>query len=155
MAKHYKTNSGRIIMRSKNGKFRKTTLADIGITVNSDYYVCNDCGFGEHDYRENERWLPIVKPDTCPNCKSKNIQAKKIQLSELYQQIQNEIEKNTRGTIDPVWMRNEYPELKRKLENEYSRCLDKSFDIPQTMKDLIDAAIEQENNDATIHSNGR
>ena len=46
--KYYRHPNGRIQLRASNGKFRKTTLADFGITekeINKDQkMICQKCG---------------------------------------------------------------------------------------------------------------
>ena len=123
MARPYKTRSGRIIHRKSSGRFRQSTLADIGLTENTKgYYVCNDCGYGQC-----EKWLPILEPTECYRCDSKNIEPKKIFLSEKALKLKEEIDKHTKGFIDPAWFRSEYPELKRKYDIEYNKCVEESF----------------------------
>ena len=66
----YKASNGRIIHRKLNGRFRKTSLQDFGISkfqLQIGKAVCADCGFGEI-----ENWKPILKTGFCPKCGSQN-----------------------------------------------------------------------------------
>ncbi|MGB1893909.1 MAG: hypothetical protein ACPHSD_19720 [Candidatus Latescibacterota bacterium] len=70
MAKFYKASNKRMIARGKNGRFRKTILADLGIGV------CRECDeyFAPHfELAQNERGtIDIVKMNQlkhiCPAC---------------------------------------------------------------------------------------
>jgi len=126
MARYYKTKSGRIILRSSDGKFRKSTLKDIGLIENDKgYYVCNNCGEGKC---KDNSWKPILAPDECWVCGSKDIEPLKIKLTERAIELNNIIEKNTKDFIDPTWFRKEYPELKREYDIEYQKSINNSFE---------------------------
>ncbi len=70
MAKFYRASNKRMIARGKNGRFRKTTLADFGISV------CRECDkhFAPHfELARNERGtIDPVKMNQlehiCPDC---------------------------------------------------------------------------------------
>lgn len=78
MARPYKTKmSKRIIMRRPNGRFRKTTIEDLGVsraTLQDGPAVCINCGHGADVW-----WHPVMKEGFCPKCKS----TKKISVSSL------------------------------------------------------------------------
>lgn len=78
MARPYRTRSSkRIIMRSGNGRFRKTTIQDLGVSKSSlqdGPAVCIDCGHGAAEW-----WHPVMKEGFCPRCKS----TKKISVNLL------------------------------------------------------------------------
>lgn len=61
--KVYKYPNKRIIGRDSKGRFKKTTLEDLGFDVNTTYLVCQKCGYGG-----KEKWMPIVRSGECPNC---------------------------------------------------------------------------------------
>lgn len=68
MPKPYKAPNGRIIQRSRNGRFRRTTLRDFGISsseLQDGPAVCANCGYGS-----KETWRPILKTGYCPKCGS-------------------------------------------------------------------------------------
>jgi len=70
MARFYKASNKRMIARGKNGRFRKTILADFGISI------CSECDeyFAPHfELAQNERGtIDIVKMNQlkhiCPDC---------------------------------------------------------------------------------------
>lgn len=58
----YRAGNGRIINRSGNGRFRRTTLQDFGIAkseIATEPKTCAHCGFV---------WQPILKCGYCPKC---------------------------------------------------------------------------------------
>ncbi len=120
MARPYKTASKRIIQRQSNGKFRKTTLADFGISENSGYRYCPDCGYGKKD-----KWFPIVDTAICPNCSKENSKPIEFKLSDKAIELQLKIKEISEAPfIDPSRM-SEYRSLKIDFDNEYSeikRC---------------------------------
>lgn len=62
MPKHYRAPNKRIIHRSGNGRFRQSTLQDIGIpaaNVATGKMKCAGCG---------HEWYPLVKTGICPEC---------------------------------------------------------------------------------------
>ena len=64
--KHYKAPNKRIIHRNSQGRFRKTTLTDIGIPQQSICdceQICLDCG---------HRFSPVIK-QPCRKCGSENV----------------------------------------------------------------------------------
>jgi Zn ribbon nucleic-acid-binding protein len=109
MPKHYKTTNKRIIQRSPNGSFRKTTLEDVGLGG-----VCPDCQhlliwtyFGKNPqmpdpretgyecfhcgYRTNRRHEPIEKN---PFPKSQQIKEPiKNSMNQLFNKIIETLEK--------------------------------------------------------------
>ncbi len=70
MPRSYRANNKRLINRSGNGRFRKTTLNDFGIGTNElqeGRAICADCGYGSDDCKP---WYPILKTGYCPECRS-------------------------------------------------------------------------------------
>lgn len=67
MSKDYKNpTTKKITKRDSRGRFRRTTLADIGILERDfDRAICLDCGYGT-----KKAWRPIINEAPCPNCKS-------------------------------------------------------------------------------------
>lgn len=83
MAKSFKRSSGLIQRRTAGGRFRKTTLADIGINnANSELqvYICNVC---------EKEFVPIVHSGTC--CGVDNKRKKVIELTPEKQAIRDKI----------------------------------------------------------------
>jgi hypothetical protein len=81
--KSYKHRNGHRVFRSGNGRFRKTTLADMGINdANTDgtIYICNVC---EHEF------VPILHSGKC--CGVDNKRKKIIELTPDKQRIQDKI----------------------------------------------------------------
>lgn len=76
---HYKNPNGGIIMRSGNGKFRKSTLEDFGIhdgNKNCDTYICNICG---------DEFIPLTKSYIC--CGKNDIRIKEKVYTPEQQEI--------------------------------------------------------------------
>jgi predicted nucleic-acid-binding Zn-ribbon protein len=74
MPKLYRHSNGRIEHRTSTGKFRRSTLQDIGIAkseIQEGSAICKNCGYGK-----NEIWLPILKTGYCPKCKSQEKEEK-------------------------------------------------------------------------------
>lgn len=95
MARHYKAPNKRIIHRSGNGRFRKSTLQDIGIPnsmVATGKMQCV-CGY---------QWFPFVKTGICPECGSKE-KAPITPTPEQQEKLNRlaEIKKNNSFGIDP------------------------------------------------------
>ncbi len=64
--KPYKTSNKRIIHRDNKGRFRESTLADVGVPkelIQEDTAICADCG---------HKWMPILKTGKCPKCNSQS-----------------------------------------------------------------------------------
>ena len=68
MRKSYLTTGGRLIQRARNGRFRRSTMPDIGVpkaSLQSGAAICADCGYGLDEF-----WHPILKDGFCPQCES-------------------------------------------------------------------------------------
>ena len=80
---YYKRSNGLIQMRGSGGKFRKTTLQDLGIhngNTNGTVYICNVC---------EKEFIPIVHSGTC--CGVDNKRVKKVELSKEETSIHEKI----------------------------------------------------------------
>lgn len=115
MASHYKAPNKRIIHRSGNGRFRKSTLEDMGIPrsmVATGKMQCADCG---------HQWFPFVKTGICPNCESKE-KAPITPTAEQQQMLDRltEIRKNNSFGIDPrdIKTQKEVDDLIRTLRHD-------------------------------------
>jgi hypothetical protein len=81
--KSYKHSNGHRVFRSGNGRFRKTTLADMGVNdanTNGTVYICNVC---------DREFVPIVHSGKC--CGVDDKRKKIIELPPDQQEIQDKI----------------------------------------------------------------
>lgn len=81
--KSYKRSNGLITMRDGGGRFRKTTLKDVGVYDGNDngiVYVCNVCG---------REFVPIVHSGKCCDVDNKHI--KEIILTTEQQEVTDKI----------------------------------------------------------------
>lgn len=83
--KPYRAKNKRIIQRESGGRFRRTTLKDIGLDPSSlqdGFAICKGCGHGES---VDKRWFPIVVTGVCPKCGSqeKNTELRLKQIEEM------------------------------------------------------------------------
>lgn len=95
MARHYKTPNKRIIHRSANGRFRQSTLQDIGIPNSMVATGKMQCVCGH-------QFFPLLKTGICPECGSKDktpIQPTAEQQEKLDRLA--EIKSNNSFGIDP------------------------------------------------------
>lgn len=66
MPRPYRAPNKRLIFRQANGRFRRATWADFGISddeIQKYPAVCVACGHGS-----DEQWTPILKSAPCPKC---------------------------------------------------------------------------------------
>lgn len=83
MAKSYKTGGGLIRHRTGGGRFRRTTLKDIGINdgnTECQVYICNVC---------EKEFIPLVHSGKC--CGVDNKRKKEVIYTEEQQKIINQI----------------------------------------------------------------
>lgn len=128
----YKHSNGRIMARNFNGTFRNFKLSDFGLSSNTQYMVCNKCGYGD-----NEKWMPILRTGKCPQCNNQTgNREKEFEISNNMLKIETEIkelkQKIGGAFIDPV-LYNEHKDdlitLENKLSIETQKCIDKAFKL--------------------------
>jgi predicted nucleic-acid-binding Zn-ribbon protein len=122
----YKHSNGRIQMRKSNGQFFTPTLSDFGYDVNSDYQVCQNCGYGEI-----EKWIPVLKTGICPKCQSQEKEPKKIPLSEKAAELKAKIDKINKLTFPMRSDLNELSDLNREYSIELKHCRNAAFQVPE------------------------
>lgn len=133
MKDYYKYSNKRIIARDNKGRFKKTTLEDLGFEINTTYLICQKCGYGEI-----EKWTPLLKTGSCPKCGNQGgHKEKEFVLSKKAKQLIKEVDSLkyeigiTKSFIDPIKFNTHKGKLDRlevQLKNEIRKCIEDSFD---------------------------